>query len=163
MPLFIHLFIHFFLAVLVGYLVGWHFKRIPWGVLVGILGGFLVDLDHVLEYFLVYRFNFNLIYFLQGREFLVSDRIHLWWHAWEYVILLVFIARLAKKQLLVSTIAVTLACALSVHLLTDSVINKYPPRFYSLSYRSEQNFSAQKLLSPSEYQTQQETKYWLGL
>jgi hypothetical protein len=163
MPLSIHLFIHFALAILVGYLIGRHFKKIALGVVCGFLGGFLIDLDHVLEYFLVYGFNFNLIYFLQGREFLLSDKIHLWFHAWEYVIILVILTRLFKKYKTIQVVVVTLACAISVHLLTDSIINKYPHQFYSLSHRWELNFSAQALLSPSEYQKNQESKYWLGL
>lgn len=163
MPLPIHLLIHFLLAIFVGYLVGRHFKKIGLGILIGFLGGFLIDLDHVLEYFLVYGLHFNLVYFLQGREFLISNQIHLWFHAWEYVPILLFFACLLKKNKIILTILVTLALAISVHLLSDSIINKFPPKFYSLIYRAEANFSALKLISPEDYQKNQELKLKLGL
>jgi len=163
MPLSLHLLIHFTLAILTGYLAGAHFKKIELGVLVGFLGGFLIDLDHVLEYLLVYSLNFNLIYFLQGRQFLISDQIHLWFHAWEYMPILLLLALVFKKKKTLETIFVTLAFAMSVHLLTDSVINKYPLKFYSLLNRTEVNFSAQKLMRPDDYQKNQETKIELGL
>jgi len=142
MPLSLHLIIHFTLAIITGYLAGLHFKKIELGVLIGFLGGFLIDLDHVLEYFLVYGFHFNLIHFLQGRQFLISDKIHLWFHAWEYVPIFFLLALAFKKNKVLETILITLAFAMSVHLLTDSVINKYPLKFYSLLNRVEVNFSA---------------------
>ncbi len=163
MPLPLHLFIHFSLALLIGYLAGKHFKKIELGILFGFIGGFLVDFDHVLEYFLTYGLHFNLLYFLQGREFLISDQIHLWFHAWEYVLVFLIGGLIFKKNKIIETILVTLALALSVHLLTDSVINRYPPKFYSLIYRSELNFSAEKLMRPDDYQKNQETKLELGL
>ena len=63
MPLALHLGIHFALAVLSGYLLGSYFNNKKLGVIFGILGGFLIDLDHVLEYFLVFGPSFNLQYF----------------------------------------------------------------------------------------------------
>jgi len=163
MPLSLHLVIHFTLAVISGYLAGLHFKKIELGVLIGFLGGFLIDLDHVLEYLLVYGFHFNLIHFLQGRQFLISDEIHLWFHAWEYVPIFFLLALVFKKNKVLETILITLAFAMSVHLLTDSVINKYPLKFYSLLHRVEANFSARELMRPDDYQKNQETKIELGL
>ncbi len=163
MPLSLHLLIHFTLAVFAGYLAGLHFKKIELGILVGFLGGFLIDLDHVLEYFLVNGLHFNLIYFLQGRQFLISDKIHLWFHAWEHVLLLLLLSLAFKRNKVSETIFITFAFAASVHLLTDSVINKYPPKFYSLLHRAEVNFSARELMRPEDYQKNQETKIELGL
>lgn len=162
MPLPIHLLIHLTLALLTGYIAGRHFNNIKLGLLCGFLGGFLIDLDHVLEYFLVYGFHFNLIYFFQGRQFLLSDQIHLWFHAWEYVVLFLFLAWIFKKRKIVETVLVTLALAISVHLLSDSLINQCPPKFYSLMYRAENSFSAAKLMRPEDYQKNLEWKKELG-
>jgi hypothetical protein len=163
MPLSLHLAIHFFSAILVGYLAGKHFKKIPLGIIVGICGGFLIDLDHILEYFLVYGPNFNLLYFIQGRQFLLSDKVHLWFHAWEYVPILLIFAYGFRKNKTVQTILITLALAGSVHLLSDSIINQYPLKFYSLIYRSEQGFSAEKLIGEANYQKNKESKLELGI
>jgi hypothetical protein len=152
LPLPLHLLLHFSLAILIGYLLGRHFKKVGLGVLFGFLGGFLIDLDHVLEYFFVYGPHFNLIYFLEGRQFMISDKIRLVFHAWEYLPLLLLLALIFKKYQTVRVAIITLALAASVHLLTDSFLNRYPVQYYALSYRHENNFEAKKLLSPAQYE-----------
>jgi len=163
MPLSLHLLIHFSLAILTGYLAGKYFRKLGLGIIIGFIGGFLIDLDHVLEYFFVYGLNFNLIYFLQGRQFLISDQIQLWFHAWEYVIILLIFAYLFKKRNIVKAVLVTLALAIGVHLATDSIINHYQPQFYSLSYRASLGFSAEELMSREEYELNQKWKSEMGL
>jgi len=163
MPLPLHLFIHFVLALFVGFLAGKHFKKLELGLAIAFLGGFLIDFDHLLEYFLVFGFDFNLNYFLAGREFLVSNKIHLWFHAWEYVVLLLGLAWVFKKYKVIEMTLVTLALAIFVHLATDALINQYPLKYYSLLYRQEVNFAAEKLLSPEEYLRNLELKRELGL
>lgn len=163
MPLYIHLAIHFLLAVLVGYLCGRVFKQVRLGIIVGIIGGFLIDLDHVLEYFLIFGTTFNLEYFLESRQFLISEKIRLYFHAWEYVpifLLLVWFFR-AKQKL--QLIFVTLAFSSSVHLISDVLINNYYFRYYSIVYRYERDFSSSQLLSEEQYQRNLEYKKELGI
>lgn len=162
-PLPIHLLIHCSLAILSGYLAGRYFKKIELGVLVSFCAGFLIDLDHVLEYFLVYGLHFNLLYFLQGRQFLISDQIHLWFHAWEYVVLFIFAGLVLKNNKTIKTILLTIAFAMSVHLLTDTIINKVPLSFYTLSYRASRGFSAPQLMSADAYRENLKLKMELGL
>lgn len=159
----LHIFIHFALAVLVGYFVGWHFKKIWLGIIAGILGGFLIDLDHILEYFLVFGPSFNLQYFIFGRQFLVSDQIHIWFHAWEYVPVVLLVAWLFRRKNKIGVTAFLFAFALgiAVHLVTDCVVNLYPPQNYSLIYRWSQDFSAPQLMSSEQYQRNLEQKQWL--
>jgi hypothetical protein len=165
LPLPLHLLLHFSLAVLVGFYVGRHFKKIWLGIVAGILGGFLIDLDHVLEYFLVFGLRFNFNYFITGREFLISDKMHVWFHAWEYVPLLLLAAWLfwRKKKIAVATFLCALALGGLVHLTTDCLINRFPPQNYSLIYRWQHNFSAEILLSPEQYQKNLDEKVEMGL
>lgn len=158
MPLSLHLLIHFAVALLVGYFTGRYFKNILLTIIAALIGGFFIDLDHVLEYFLYYGLHFNLNYFLEGREFLLSDKIHLFFHAWEYIPLLFLIAYLLKKRKSLAIFIFTLCLAGSFHLISDVFINHYPPKFYSLSYRISQNFSTSKLLSSEDYQKSLELK-----
>jgi len=151
------------MALLSGYLAGKYFKNLTLGILVGLCGGFLIDLDHVLEYFLVYGFHFNPSYFLQGRQFLISDQLHLWFHAWEYVPILIFFGWLFRKKETLKAILFTLAFTGSLHLFTDCIINQVPLKFYSLSYRASQNFSTLKLMTPEAYQNNLALKKKLGL
>ena len=151
MPLLLHIFIHFILAIGLGYGLGRYFKK-PWLCLIlALLAGWLIDLDHVLEYFLVFGPHFNLIYFLQGREFLLSDKIHILFHAWEWVLLLGSVACLIwKKKRTIAIVLITIAAGIFIHLWTDVFINQYAPQNYSIIYRATQGFSAPKLLSPVE-------------
>ncbi len=163
MPLYIHLLIHFTVAVLSGCLVGWYFKNIKIGIILGIIGGFLIDLDHVLEYFLVYGLNFNLRYFFEGRQFLISDKMRLIFHAWEYIPLFVFLIFIFRKRAIIKFIFAGIVFAGTLHLISDSLINSYPLKNYSLIYRASQNFSAQKILSPQQYQRNIQERQRLGL
>lgn len=163
MPLSIHLSLHFILAVLSGALVGYYFKR-PWlGIALGILGGFFIDLDHVLEYWLVFPEKFQLLYFFQGRQFLYSEKAYLWFHAWEYLPLLGLAAYLFRKKTLVKVALISLAFSGSVHLLTDSLINQLPLKYYSLGYRASQDFSMKKLNTPAVYELNMKVKQKLGM
>jgi len=163
MPFPIHIYLHFLIAVLLGYGTGRYFKQ-PWlCLIVALLGGFLIDLDHVLEYFLIFGPHFNFHYFIQGREFLVSGKIYLLLHAWEWVLLLGVLAWLLRRQKKAAAIIITLALAMGIHLVSDCLINQYPPQFYSLIYRASQNFSAEKLLSPEQYEKNLKLKNDLGL
>ena len=163
MPLIIHLFIHLFFAILTGYLAGKYFKKLELGILCGFIGGFLIDFDHVLEYFLVYGLSFDLMYFLQGRQFLISDQVRIWFHAWEYLPLLLLLAFIFRKKEAVRVALITLAFAGGVHLLSDSVINRQPLKFYSLINRASVDFSAKELMRPEEYELNQKWKREMGL
>jgi len=162
-PLSWHLFVHFSLAILSGYLVGAYFKNIPLGVLVGLGGGFLIDLDHVLEYLLVFNGQFNLQHFLEGRQFLVSDKIHLWFHSWELVPFLLIITYFFRNNKIIKIITIALAFAGAVHLASDVVINQVPLKFYLLSYRAKQGFEMSNLMDPAVYQINLKIKSDLGL
>lgn len=162
-PLPIHLFIHFILAGLVGYSVGFRFNKVWLGIVAGLGGGFFIDFDHILEYFLVYGPHFNLIYFFQGRQFLSSDQIHIWFHAWEYALFLLVVAWFCRQKKVVYVFLLALIWGGLIHLVTDCLINHYPPQNYSLIYRYEKNFSASEILSPTQYQNYIEDRQSLGM
>ena len=163
MSLYIHLSIHFLLAVLVGYLCGRIFKQVRLGIIVGILGGFLIDLDHVLEYFLFFGPTFNFQYFIESRQFLLSEKIRLYFHAWEYVPILLLLAWFFRSQQKLKLIFITLAFSGMIHLVSDIFINNYYFRYYSITYRYQRDFSASKLLSPEQYQLNLDYKKELGI
>jgi len=163
MLLSIHILIHFALAVLSGFLVGRYYKNIKLGIIFGIIGGFLIDLDHVLEYFLFYGLHFNLTYFLEGREFLLSDKIRLFFHAWEYIFIFLVLIIIFRKRILIKFVFITIMLAGTVHLISDCLINNYPPQNYSLIYRARVRFAMQEILSPEQYQNNMDEKAKLGL
>jgi hypothetical protein len=163
LPLPLHLFIHLSLAILAGGLIGRHWNKVELGVAAGLLGGFFIDLDHVLEYFLVFGPQFNLLYFLEGRQFLVSGQVHSWFHAWEYAPILFLAAWLLRRRQEVMVFILALAVGGLVHLATDSVVNQYPLRNYSVLYRQSVDFAVEKLFSPQQYQDFLANKKYLDL
>ncbi|HZJ41518.1 MAG TPA: hypothetical protein VFD51_00665 [Patescibacteria group bacterium] len=163
MPLAIHLLIHFTLAVLSGYLIGRFFDKEKIGLIFGVLGGFLIDLDHVLEYFLVFGLNFNLQHFIESRQFLVSDQIRLYFHAWEYLPILLVIAYIFRKKRNIKIALITLAFAGTIHLISDVFINNYYFKYYSIYYRASLKYADSDLLPSGIYDINQEYKIELGL
>ncbi len=163
MSLTIHIFIHFVVALLTGYICGRIFKNIYLGIFAGLLGGFFIDLDHVIEYLLVFGINFNLSYFLDSRQFLVSDKIRLVFHAWEYFPLLLVLAWFMKKHQKLKNFLITLACAGLIHLFSDVIINQYPFRHYSIIYRYYYDFATVEILDSDNYQLNLEARQKLGI
>ena len=163
MPLALHLSIHFLVAIIVGCITGLYFKKLPYALIAALIGGFFIDIDHVIEYYIYYGPHFNLSYFLDGRQFLMSDKIYLIFHAWEYAPILFLIAWLLRKRKALAIFIFTLALAGTVHLVSDVLINHYPLKFYSISYRTNQNFSTPNLLTSEEYQKNIEAKGRLGI
>ena len=163
LPLALHISIHFLMAILSGLIFGLVFKRVWLGLIAGIIGGFFIDLDHILEYFFVFGLKFDLVDFLNGLQFLISDKIWLIFHAYEYFPLLILLAYFLRKKEVLSFFLITLAFAGFVHLISDSYINNFPPKNYSIIYRASKNFSAPELLRPEQWERNLKTKKWLGL
>lgn len=162
LPLALHLSIHFLVAVLVGLFVGRHFNKIKLGVIGGIIGGFLIDLDHVLEYFFTFGFHFNLTYFIEARQFLISNKFFLIFHAWEYIPVLLLIAWLLRRRKNITVFLLALTFGGMIHLASDCIINDYPPRNYSIIYRASKGFNASYLLSPEQQELNAKQRQRLG-
>ncbi|MFA6194702.1 MAG: hypothetical protein WC719_03090 [Patescibacteria group bacterium] len=159
----LHIAIHFIIAVLAGLAVGFYFKK-PWlGIIAGVMGGFLIDLDHVLEYFFIFGPHFDLSYFMEGRQFLISNKIILIFHAWEYIPILLGVAWLLRRRKNVSIFLLALTFGGIVHLVSDSFLNNYPPRNYSIVYRASNDFSASVLLNSEQQRWYDELRQELGL
>jgi hypothetical protein len=150
MNIYLHLAIHFILSLIPGYIAWkiWH-KPIP-AIIAGVMGGFFIDLDHVIEYFIVFGLHFNYNYFIKGYQFVKSENAYLIFHAWEYVPLLLLLAIFFKNKVF-KTILFALAVGIFIHLCSDVILNKLPISFYSLNYRYIAGFHAEKILSGEDY------------
>lgn len=104
------------------------------------LGGVLIDIDHFLDHFLSFGFNFNYDYFLNGEYFLRSNKAYIIFHAFEYVILVglfaVFIKDRKKKMIFYG-----LALGVLSHLLIDILLFPNPIRGYFILYRILNGFN----------------------
>lgn len=153
MSLFLHLLIHFTFALLAGFIVWLFFRRnLIWALGGAILGGFLVDFDHFLDYYLAFGWNFNFYWFAKGYEFLKLDQIHLFLHGWEYVIIILIIGLFLKKPK-IKIFLFAVALGLFFHLSGDVAMNEgLMLKSYSLIYKIQSGFQVEKLVTPEHYQ-----------
>jgi len=171
--IYLHLTIHFLLSILAGYVV-FRFWDKKWrvgtrterlgrsgtgAIIGGILGGFFIDLDHLIDYFLVFGWKFNLNYFLKGWSFAKSDYIYIFFHSWELVLLLLIIFLILKKGL-VKTFTLALALGMCAHLFTDYTMTGAPASLYFLTHRAKNEFKIEKLFPPEDYQSHLEDREW---
>lgn len=153
----LHLSIHLFFSLLAGLIVWRIWKKPLLAVFFGFCGGFLIDLDHVIEYFWVFGWNWQWQYFRRGYQFLKSGELHVLFHAWEYVIILVLAVFLFKNKY-VRTILLSLALGIFFHLATDVIVDDMPIRAYSLNYRIANNFEIARIVKKANYEKHKERR-----
>lgn len=148
MGLFVHELIHILLSAIVAFICyrfAKHEKKklrrdlYMLCILGALLGGFFVDLDHLLDYSFVYGLNFNLHLFLSGEHFAQMRKIHVLFHGWEYLFILWFAAYKTKNVKLRYFLAATSSGLLS-HLVFDMYSNHVYFLGYSVIYRFMHNF-----------------------
>lgn len=147
---------HLFLSLLIGF-AAWKIWGKFWLAFVpALLFGFFIDIDHLIDYFLYFNWNFNLIYFIKGYHFLLSGKLYILLHGWEYAIItLVLFLVFYKNQKFRKAKIVLFSAGVSLffHLLTDSMMNEgLMFKSYSLIYRFKNNFEIEKLVTSKHYQ-----------
>jgi len=98
---------------------------------------YFIDLDHLIEYFQVYGFGFNLPTFLRADFFRILGQAKLPFHAWEWVVVLGLITRKKKWNYWLKIIMLGIA----IHLLWDMADNDLPAYFYLIAYRVVTGFN----------------------
>ena len=159
MNIYLHLSIHLILSFVPG-IIAWRIWGKKWpAIIAGVIGGALIDLDHFIEYFLVFGWHFNYQYFMKGYQFLGSEYAYVIFHAWEYVAILLFLVLLFKNKTL-KTILFALALGFFVHLMADSIINDLSFATYSIIYRAKNEFQIERLSSPRSYAKHLKDREW---
>lgn len=150
MSLVAHLSIHLLSGLIAGFLVWRIWKKPVLSYLFSIIGGVLVDLDHLIDYYIAFGWNFKISYFLKGYQFLENERIYVLFHGWEYVVILAILLIITTNKTSKSII-LALTLGLLLHLSADVMLNNIPIRSYSLVYRIKNKFSIQKLVDKEHY------------
>lgn len=97
---------------------------------------YFMDLDHLIDYFLFYGFTFNLSDFLNGMYFEFSNRAFVFFHAWEWIIILYFITLKKEWKSYCSPIFL----GMLPHLILDA-FHVQSFLFYSIIFRSISGFA----------------------
>lgn len=136
---------HVITSLILGYIVWRIFglndrKSLLISLVFTFLGGVLIDIDHFLDYFLSFGFNFNYDYFVKGEYFLRSHKAYIVFHAVEYVIVsglfAIFIRDRRKKMIFAG-----LALGMLSHLLVDIFLFPNPIKGYFILYRLLHGFN----------------------
>lgn len=102
-----------------------------------LIGGVLIDVDHVAEYLFIAKKPFSLrrffATFYEGR----LERVHIFLHSWELMFALLAAAILTGWNPLVAGLFIGMSC----HLLLDQICNRPRPLGYFLAYRALKGFS----------------------
>lgn len=159
MGLFWHLSLHVLTAFVAGCII-WRIWRKPVpSFIAGFLGGVLIDLDHLIDYFLAFGPRFNLGYFLQGYQFLKSDKIYVLFHGWEYVALLAGLGLMIRSNLWLKSAILSISLAAFFHLVVDVNINKGMTfSGYSIVCRVANGFDIEKIVTLEHYQDHRSEK-----
>jgi len=128
---------HFLLSIIAGVIIGYFFSNY-WSIPIALLTGFFIDADHLIDYFIYRGWKFNLKEFLSGKCFDYSGKVYVFFHAFEYILVLV-VAGLIWP--IFNWIFFTLALSLLFHLLFDTFSNKPKWPTYFLSFRIYHHFN----------------------
>lgn len=144
----LHELIHIAWSILAGY-IAWSVYGKKKHTLVpaliwALVGGFWIDLDHLIDYFLTFGVLFDLSRFLQSEQFVVSGKTYVLFHAWEYLFILLGALFFVKKQKTKTVLLALLLGTLS-HLVIDTLSYSFPIAYYSILYRILDGFGAPRL------------------
>lgn len=158
MSLLFHELSHLVLSLLVAFII-WKKGHKHIGVFIAaLLGGVLIDLDHLIDYFLAFGTTFNLTYFLKGYAFLKTDKIYVLLHSWELVIILflalpavALLCKQAKEGLFIRILILAFSLSLFFHLIVDVQTNSMKAQSYFLLYRMSNNFELKTMVTNEHY------------
>ncbi len=137
--------IHFSLSLLVGIIVGYLFDNY-WAIPLALLGGFFIDGDHLIDYFIHKKFReLNTREFFKGEFFDDAGKVYVFLHGFEYVAILV-VCGLIWPQ--IAWVFYSFALANFLHLLYDTLYNGAVWPTYFIVFRMYHNFSHKKFNFP---------------
>ncbi|MFZ2193143.1 MAG: hypothetical protein WAV31_02780 [Candidatus Moraniibacteriota bacterium] len=155
-----HISIHIFVSLCVGLIVWRIWRKFFCALSFALVGGFLIDFDHFIDYYLAFGWDWKWLYFRNGYEFLKSGKVYVLFHGWEYVVILILLACLFKNKYL-KTVFFSLALGLFFHLVTDVIVDKTPIKSYFLTYRIKNNFENKQIINDMNYELYLKKKAWV--
>lgn len=146
MASYIDIVLHVFFSFLAGFLV-WKLygnndrKNFLLSIFFAFIAGVLIDLDHFIDNFIFFDWNFNFDYFIRGEYFVRSGKNYILFHGFEYVLILFVILKFFAKTKKAKMIVASLVLAMLLHLLVDIFFFSIPLINYSILYRIFTNFA----------------------
>ena len=153
MDLSLHLFIHLAFSALAGFLVWRFFGKPIIAFVAALFGGFFIDSDHLIDYWLSFGFSYQPEYFFASAYTLKSEKIFYLFHGWEYMAIFLILGILIKKQIGMKIAFLAIALGMLFHLAVDVTINEgMTLKSYSIIYRAVNDFDIEKIITDESYQ-----------
>jgi len=106
------------------------------------LSGIIIDVDHILDYYLHYRtFSAGLKHFYNTCIETEIDKLHLILHSYELIFILWILVFMFPKDLLLIAVSV----GLTQHMLADQLGNKVDKLAYFFIFRLQKGFRKEHL------------------
>jgi len=124
---------HFIASLVLGLLFYYVTGNIP-ASFICFLAGFMIDIDHVLDYYLIYG-KLDIGRTLKGCFH--KDRVYVFLHSWELLIVLFYF----------NVYTIAFAIGFGTHLIMDALANGLENKYmgYFLSYRIAKDFKVLRL------------------
>jgi hypothetical protein len=108
-----------------------------WGLALGcLISGIFIDLDHIYDYLREHGRNISVRNFFRINNHAQYNRIVLFWHGWEWIVLWGISAWISGWNPWISGVFI----GLSQHMFLDVVSNRASLQSYSLIWRWKQKF-----------------------
>ena len=105
-----------------------------------LISGVLIDLDHILDYFMAYGINIRIKQFFEVCHNLKIPRVRLIFHSWELLFLLsICVFLVGWNPWIVGTIV-----GFTQHIVLDQVFNKPNKWTYFFFWRLKKGFSSKR-------------------
>lgn len=133
---------HIIISGVIGGIWFYVFRTIP-DALLCFLSGFLIDVDHLFDYYMNRSFTLNIKKIHDACRNKELDRFFILFHGTEFIILLwggVFLSGM-NRYLMAITVGV------SQHLFFDHLFNPIKPAAYFLAYRISKGFKPEHFIS----------------
>ena len=133
--------VHLVLVLTVG--IFFYLKHRDWRLFLGAFSfGFLIDIDHLFDYFLYFGFKFNLSSFLDVTTYMMpAEKIYVLFHGWEFIPLVWLIGKWMNRRFKIKNLEWAVSLAYLSHLIWDWIGVSTHPLAYSSIYRLLNNFS----------------------
>jgi hypothetical protein len=124
-------------------LANYHRYRSPSAAVITFLVGWLIDLDHLVDYFAAHGKKISWFHFNEACHEKYSGKLYLPLHSYELLALFFLLFRGGQRQ----PVRVGVTLSILTHLLLDQRCNpSRKPLTYFLAHRARHRFDAQKLL-----------------
>lgn len=131
----------YFLGVFLLYLLARNYFSAK-NIILGLIFSIIIDIDHLVDYFNLRGFSFDVSDFLSSDYFKLSGKVIVPLHAWEFVLLLLlFFMFFNKRDKVKHSYLLFVALGIGSHLLYDALYYGFDPSVYFLTKRALNGFN----------------------